>query len=578
MKTKYKYLSTLLIFFLHFTEAICQQQSPIVIEGKVTHLDAPIPNVNIIVEGSELGTETDSNGRFSLSLNKGDILLFSHMSYKTLRIKVVEPKRNWSIKMDAVVHELDETVVTSKRKQPGKVEEEFQKRTEKFRSAYGVVDPKAAGYAIKYVDGKDISSMYGSLTRALLGKVSGFDVKGGFLYLRGGGSINNPRSVLWDVDGFVYTEEPPIDLNSILDVRVIPSLAGTALYGTLGAGGVVVVRTKYGTFLDKTNDKENVAKAYYNQAFYGDDALAVNSENLYLNAFTEKLLEFTTAEMAFSHYRDSIMPLSIELGDQIAMARNMFKAFGDPKIFKSILNEQVELHKRDPVALRAIAYQYQEWGMNSEALDIYRELARLLPNSPQSYRDLGNCYMDNGNFAMAWRVYMANLLRDSNIIKKDIGEIIYSEMEQLHFNHKDGSTYVKRFVPNHGSLSEFRNDVRLLFEWNDPDSEFILEFVGPERRSFSFEHTYSANPSLFEKGENNRDTSKQFFIDSIGGDQWMVNLDVKEGTGNGFLKMTIYYNWGGPGERKEIAVFNLKNIGYKVQLLNLNAKSLLAQK
>jgi uncharacterized protein YbaA (DUF1428 family) len=80
MKTKFKGILTLLLAFI-VQLTFAQEKT---ISGTVTESSGPLPGVSISVKGTEKGTETDFNGKYSIKADEGEILIFSYLGYKTV--------------------------------------------------------------------------------------------------------------------------------------------------------------------------------------------------------------------------------------------------------------------------------------------------------------------------------------------------------------------------------------------------------------------------------------------------------------------------------------------------------------
>ncbi|MBT8272236.1 MAG: carboxypeptidase-like regulatory domain-containing protein, partial [Bacteroidia bacterium] len=477
------------------------------------------------------GTQTDARGRYTIEARTGETLTFSHISYKTVRIIIEDITSELNIEMIEKTNELDEVVVIAKSVN-GEVVKRRQKADREFQSSRGNVDPRTAGYAVGFVDGEEISNTYSSIKEALRGKLAGYHVNGidGLAYLRGGNfSVTQDYPVAWEVDGVFSTEEPfGLDLSQIESVYALKSLAATNKYGTLGAGGVIVILTKYGGFNPSEAQRLKIAEQYTNKNYYGNDAIDYNSK-VDLNDI-----------------------LILELRDRAYSENN-------------------------PELLKALAYFYQAQGKRVEAVKVYEDVFKLRPTYAQSYRDLANAYIVNDQFKKGWRLYMSYLMQGHDVSGDDIGQIIYNEMEYLYFNRQNQTAIREQFIPQNETIEEFRNDVRMVFEWNTSEAEFELEFVSPDTRSYVFEHSLEANQELISKEKTIGFSSKEFIIDDVGEGDWLINLTYKGNKMNEptYFKVTTYYHWGKSGQKKEVTLYKLQDERFKFLLQKLN-KSILA--
>ena len=193
----------------------------------------------------------------------------------------------------------------------------------------------------------------------------------------------------------------------------------------------------------------------------------------------------------------------------------------------------------------------------------------------QSFRDLANAFTHTNEYKSAWKIYLYYLKKGFKIKENGIGEIFNTEMQAIYVQRKKKDNIKEKLAfKNNDSL--IGNDVRMVFEWNTSEAEFIFEFVNPNKQSFKVNHTLSENSLqiLDEKliGYN----SKEFLIEKVGTGDWIINLTY---LGNKkyiptFLKATTYYNWGKPNQREEIKVHELTLKNVKAKLLSLNTNNL----
>jgi uncharacterized protein YfaP (DUF2135 family) len=133
--------------------------------------------------------------------------------------------------------------------------------------------------------------------------------------------------------------------------------------------------------------------------------------------------------------------------------------------------------------------------------------------------------------------------REFNNLLSLQGEALVSKKEHLNFkNSEDGF-----------------EGIRLVFEWNDGEAEFELQFVNPKGRYFKTEH------SLFADGQHIREekllgySTEEFLIDASMPGTWQVNVKYlgNKRLSPSYLKAVIYYNYGNTAQRKETKVYNM---------------------
>ncbi|TNJ47033.1 TonB-dependent receptor [Tamlana fucoidanivorans] len=218
-----------LLMFMSFHHANAQQT----INGTVVdEAGVGIPGANVIVKGTTTGSVTDFDGNFSISASASDVLEISFIGYVTQSITVGnQTKINVTLIEDAA--ELDEVVVIG----------------------YGTAKKSDLTGAVSQVSAKSFEKQ--PLTRvedALSGRAAGVTVsrQGGApgaaikVRVRGVNSINQDNSPLVVIDGIIGGDLSTINPNDIASMDVLKDASATAIYGSRGANGVIMVTTKKG--------------------------------------------------------------------------------------------------------------------------------------------------------------------------------------------------------------------------------------------------------------------------------------------------------------------------------------------
>ena len=201
---------------------------------KGTVIDAagePIVGANVLVEGTMNGTTTGLDGTFTLSVPKGASIAVSFIGYKS-EVVAVGSKTQVKVTLVEDAAMLDDVVVIG----------------------YGTVKKRDLTGAVTSVKSEDITiAPTSDVMEALQGKVAGMDITKGSgevgsgvnVLLRGSRSIYGSNAPLFIIDGFPgsYDEINPSDIESI---DVLKDASSTAIYGSAGANGVVIITTKRG--------------------------------------------------------------------------------------------------------------------------------------------------------------------------------------------------------------------------------------------------------------------------------------------------------------------------------------------
>jgi len=540
------------------------------ISGLVTYNNTPLKDVNIVVENTSIGTITNSKGYYSIKAKKNDVLLFTYLGMRPIKIVIEDVTRTLNIEMIVSENTLKEVTIIGKKRL------DFGTKSNKFSTSRGTMNSRKAGFGITYIDGEDLNHAAINLGQSLVGRVSGYRLltdKYGFqfAYLRSSGSIKQSTNAIWDVDGVIYKSVPPLILDNIKDIRVIRSLAGTVRYGAAGSGGVIVVTTKV-TDYENTEDIYSKSNPYTNKEYYNNDALPIEKiktgKPLHLKLFDT----ISDSRIAYEKYIEIKSSFEDRPNFHFDIANYFLKIHNDLKNYQNILLDLENYATKNAEVLKALAYNYQKNELHQKALTIYKKIARLRPNYAQSFRDLANAYLHLEDYQNAWKIYRYYLHKGNTIEGNAIGEIMYREMETLYMlkgkvaNIKDG------FIRKENSSDNISADIRMVFEWNTSEAEFALEFVNPQMQSYIIEHSIAESAELILDEKLKGYTSKEFIIDKIGVGNWLVNINYlgnKKYTPT-YLKTTVYYNWGRPNQTERIDIFKLTVKNLKIKLLKLN--------
>ncbi|MFR9650519.1 MAG: TonB-dependent receptor [Rikenellaceae bacterium] len=246
-KFKQLILALLLLLVPYVTVA-----AEVSIQGQVTDAESgeALPGVTVVVRGTSKGTVTDGEGSYRIKVDEDEHLVFSFLGYKS-RTERVATSEKIDVEMHPEALEIDELVVVG----------------------YGALRKSDLTGAIAKVDSEDLvrSTNRSDITSALEGRVAGVYVsatEGGpgstmNIQIRGASSVNASSDPLYVIDGFPIeidaldlpddgfstTQQSAIaniDPNNIESIEILKDASATAIYGSRGANGVVLITTKSG--------------------------------------------------------------------------------------------------------------------------------------------------------------------------------------------------------------------------------------------------------------------------------------------------------------------------------------------
>lgn len=222
------------------------------ITGMVTDESGePLPGVNVVVKGTRNGTQTDFDGYFSIQTNEGSELSFSYIGYHVDTIPIYSSVMN--VRMEEDAQTLEEVVVIG----------------------YGTSTRKDITGAVSSVGSEDIS-------RTLQGRTAGVKIRGQASQNWKSPKIS-PKPPLYIIDGVPVADfvAGDLDENEIQSIDVLKGKEATAVYGTDGHHGVVVITTKKSTLKEDATNTRFVIKKPYSVASDSDiTAIEINTFTL----------------------------------------------------------------------------------------------------------------------------------------------------------------------------------------------------------------------------------------------------------------------------------------------------------
>ena len=203
------------------------------VTGTVTDENGnPLPGVNVQFEGTIVGTITDNNGKFSLTKpDENAVLMFSFMGYNTQKVST-SGKSVVDIKMVPNVTSLEEVVV---------VGYGTQKKSDLTGSVTAVTPKEFANQVVV----SPTSALQGRTAGVIITNNSGAPGGETKIRIRGANSILGGNNPLYVIDG-MYGSPDNINTNDIESIEILKDASATAIYGSMGANGVVLITTKRG--------------------------------------------------------------------------------------------------------------------------------------------------------------------------------------------------------------------------------------------------------------------------------------------------------------------------------------------
>lgn len=223
------------------------------IQGKVTSAtdQSPLPGINVLIKNSTTGTTTNTEGKFEIPADSKAVLVFSAIGYVTQEVEV-KGRTQLTVQLNDDTRQLNELVVVG----------------------YGTQKKRDLTGSVSSLDSKDFNKgVQTSVDQLIAGRSAGVQVTqsssepggGVTVRIRGANSINANNEPLYVIDGLpvnnssvvpgstLVNEQAPrnplnaLNPNDIESVEILKDASATAIYGSRGANGVILITTKKGT-------------------------------------------------------------------------------------------------------------------------------------------------------------------------------------------------------------------------------------------------------------------------------------------------------------------------------------------
>ncbi|MEH0152512.1 SusC/RagA family TonB-linked outer membrane protein [Limibacter armeniacum] len=282
--------------------------------------------VSVLVQGTTKGTITDLDGKYKVKLQENEsFLVFSYLGFDSQVIEVGN-KTAINLVMEEDAHQLGEVVVT----------------------ALGIErDKKAIGYAMQEVNGDQLSAVVQtSPLNALSGKVAGLNVSTSGsgptgstnVTIRGSNSLTGNNQPLYVIDGVPISNDGGtsagqyggfdygnaannIDPNDIASISVLKGGAASALYGSRGQNGVIMITTKKGS------KKQGISVAVNSNFVMEKPAILPSFQNSYSQGAGGKFI--TTSNLSWGAKMTGAETVTNFLGEEQVLSENSENPIGD---------------------------------------------------------------------------------------------------------------------------------------------------------------------------------------------------------------------------------------------------------
>ncbi|MER3373715.1 MAG: TonB-dependent receptor plug domain-containing protein [Allomuricauda sp.] len=547
--------------------------------------DAPLDNTNqysgtiysgtsglegadVYIQGSENSSvKSNATGGFSINGSVGDTLVIAYGNKMEKQVLGEANTLNFSLEDQGI--QLQEVVVSERKNEP----------QETITTGYGEESKDKVGYAVQSISSDDISDAATTPDMAIQGKFSGVNL--GQNDDLSQVTMRPRNSLLGNVYGLIVIDGVPlrqsdsgsgtvfssdfINPENIADITVLKGLAATNKYGSLGVNGVLLITSKSATYAKETGEKVDMARLKNN--IY-EEKIKVNNKSL-VTPYLKDLKKGKNIREAYDIYLNQREAYA-NVPEYFLDVSNFFIG-SSPELAERILSNILEVDNPSYEALRALFLKCMEQKNNKMAVFAADKMLDLFPNKTQSYFDVALAQKHAGNFQEALTMLNGMITGVAN------PELNFSSMEKI------VGTEIRNMVNQHNAelnidkvAIKYRNNLtynaRLLLDWSVPDAEFSVQFVNPQKRFFTWEHTEVGDRNRILEELQHGNSNEQFEI--VGAEtkgEWILNATylgnrTPKNEAATFLKCTVQYNFGQPNQRSEEFMIRLQEVGDEQQL------------
>jgi TonB-linked SusC/RagA family outer membrane protein len=495
-----------------------QQQTQI--RGKITDGTSPLSGVSISVKGQPKTTFSDFDGKYAITASPNDILVFTYMGFKALTIPLAG-RSVINVQMQENATKLQEIKINA--------------------GYYSVKNSQRTG-SISKITAKDIEKQpVTNVLATMQGRMAGVNITqttgtpgGGFdVQIRGQNSLRvNGNNPLYIIDGIPFSSDPigsginsavlptqPSPLNSINpdqieSIEVLKDADATAIYGSRGANGVILITTKKGKagktqltakistgigtvtrFMDLMNTEEYLQmrrEAFANDGInpipnYAYDVNGTWNQNRYTNWQKELMggtAQITNLQASLSGgSAQTQFLLSGNFNKQTTVLPSDF-VYKKGNIHLNVNHESDNKKFRTTITL---GYTIQDNNQSRE--DLMREAVTIAPNAPALYNDDGSLNWENNTFNNPLRTLEGKYLAKTNDLIAN-AMMSYQLTDDLQLKSSFGYTMLNNKETTANPSTRYNPSLGL-----GPELSTLIA-GGVERKSWIFEPQLNWNKTI----------------------------------------------------------------------------------
>lgn len=412
---------------------------------------------------------------------------------------------------------------------------------------YGAQRRKDITGASTIVRGEAIFRSSTSVEQALSGRVAGLVVTtdAGYLtpgsstsiHIRGMSSLHSNSSPLFVLDGFPVSGDANgrvnindyVSVNDIDFIEVLKDAGATALYGSRGSNGVILIKTKRGRNNYWYNQNEQYKLSSMEDMEYLQEIKAVEK--------SEKWAKYKELQVQYQDHA----------GFYLDMAQHLFES-GYKEEAKLVLTTAAEVLPNNLGIQRTVAYFLEQWGEWKEAITLYEELLKASPVDPVSYRDLALAYNQSGQHQKAVDILYQGICHDQEgygtwyaaqkeMLLNDLNAIVALHKPSLNLSGIPAAL-----------LKALPVDLRVVIQ-GAGGSVFSATIVEPDGKESREWQAQTVNGGYFSNGNGYHQYTKEYQVRNAPKGKYKVRVRYYDYNTNAnkqpcIIKLVVYKNFG----------------------------------
>lgn len=569
----FKQIIALVLCFVIVNITYAQEQRTV--SGKVSDGYEYVKGVTVEVLNKNIATVTDGDGFYRIPVETSDLLYFSGPGMKPLTIQVEDVTRILNPVLILTINELDGvTVIGSASRTQTDLAVNYDTDPYILRTAFGYTYVQGRSNQSRVMNEDNMMTTSPCILDLLRNRWPSFHFDGdceGNLNIftnRSTDFVSGGRGRTWDVDGVILNNPPLwIDANSIKRIAVFATLNPNLYPNAIGNAGIIIINT-HGA---NRPTAKTVNRAVVNKNSYDNQALDNKAIKANWPSYKKELYASTSVSKTQSMFKKLAKKYANSPYFFLDAQAYFTEEWDRPDLGEEVIKNNFERYNKNPVFQKALAYQYQAQGQYEKANDIYKKIFLMRPYYAQSYLDMARSYREVGNPLKSAGIHARyRYLQQQGFLEVDtvgIGPVMDRELANLRSLEKD----IVVENGNQHQLITTKNDfkgTRVVFEWNDGEAEFELQFVKPDKQYHTWKHSLANNDKLITREKNLGYSTMEELLDGSVPGIWQVNVKYlgNKSLTPTYLKASVYYNYGEISQRKEVKLFklSLKNINQEL--------------